>query len=282
MDNSKSFKKMNMKRVNYSKYPWWLIIKFYWFRLTVVSLIWFIYDFSVYSFGTFNTIIIGEVIPNGTLYENWGWSVVFNLFYMPGAFLGAFVGDYLGPRLTLAIGVGAQGIIGIAMSACLKSLKKHVAGFVVVFGIFSTFGEFGPGNNTGLLASKTCASSIRGQYYGIAAAIGKIGAFVGTWVFPAIQKHYAYSEDLSLQVPFYVSSALCLFSAFLTIFFVPPVGQDAINKEDRLFKEYLEENGFDIRLLGDSGVVTQYQEDEDIGVISDEKDDTVKVQQKNV
>ena len=92
--------------------------------------------FSVYSFGTFNTIIIGEVIPNGTLYENWGWSVVFNLFYMPGAFLGAFVGDYLGPRLTLAIGVGAQGIIGIAMSACLKSLKKHVAGFVVVFGIF--------------------------------------------------------------------------------------------------------------------------------------------------
>ena len=124
MDNSKSFKKMNMKRVNYSKYPWWLIIKFYWFRLTVVSLIWFIYDFSVYSFGTFNTIIIGEVIPNGTLYENWGWSVVFNLFYMPGAFLGAFVGDYLGPRLTLAIGVGAQGIIGIAMSACLKSLKN--------------------------------------------------------------------------------------------------------------------------------------------------------------
>ena len=49
-----------------------------------------------------------------------------------------------------------------------------------------------------------------------------------------------------------------------------------------MFKEYLEENGVDIRLLGDSGVVTQYQEDEDIGVISDEKDDTVKVQQKNV
>ena len=237
---------------------------------------------SVYSFGTFNAIILGQIIPDAPLWQQWGWSVVFNLFYMPGAFLGAFVGDYLGPRLTLAIGVGAQGIIGIAMSACLKSLKKHIAGFVVVFGIFSTFGEFGPGNNTGLLASKTCASSIRGQYYGIAAAIGKIGAFVGTWVFPAIQKHYAYNDDLSLQVPFYVSSALCLFSAFLTIFFVPPVGQDAINKEDRLFKEYLEENGFDIRLLGDSGVVTQYQEDEDIGVISDEKDDTVKVQQKNV
>ena len=60
------------------------------------------------------------------------------------------------------------------------------------------------------------------------------------------------------------------FQCILTIFFVPPVGQDAINKEDRLFKEYLEENGFDIRLLGDSGVVTNIKKMK-IGVISDEK-----------
>ena len=130
------------------------------------------------------------------------------------------------------------------------------------------------------MASKTCASSIRGQYYGIAAAIGKNWCLCGYLGIPSNSKHYAYSEDLSLQVPFYVSSALCLFSAFLTIFFVPPVGQDAINKEDRLFKEYLEENGFDIRLLGDSGVVTQYQEDEDIGVISDEKTIPLKYNRK--
>lgn len=31
-------------------YPYWLILKFYWSRLIVVSLIWFIYDFSSYSF----------------------------------------------------------------------------------------------------------------------------------------------------------------------------------------------------------------------------------------
>ena len=285
MSNSNSFSKMNMKRVKYRDYPWWLIIKFYWFRLTIVSLIWFIYDFSVYSFGTFNTIIIEQIIPNGSLYQNWGWSVVFNLFYMPGTILGALSADYIGPRLTLALGVAAQGIIGIAMSACLGTLRKHIAGFVVVFGIFTAFGEFGPGNNTGLLASKTSATSIRGQYYGIAAAMGKIGAFVGTWVFPAIQRKYASNEnpDLELQVPFYVSSALCLFSALLTIFFVPPVGQDSINKEDRLFKEYLEQNGFDIRRLGDGGEVTQIAGDviidssESVG-----KDDEIKINQKSV
>ncbi|KAI5956234.1 hypothetical protein KGF54_000709 [Candida jiufengensis] len=284
LKDSKSFTKLHMKKVNYKDYPLWLIVKFYWFRLSVISLIWFIYDFSVYSFGTFNTIIIGEIIPNGSLYQQWGWSVVFNLFYMPGAFVGAFVGDYLGPRLTLALGVGIQGIIGFAMSAKLDDLKKHVAGFVVVFGIFSTFGEFGPGNNTGLLASKTCATPIRGQYYGIAAAIGKIGAFVGTWVFPAIQKHYAYSDKLALQVPFYVSSALCLFSALLAIFFVPPVGQDSINKEDKLFLEYLTENGFDIRKLGDYGTVdlsnSPIETSDD--VVYDTKNEDVHIQQKDL
>jgi hypothetical protein len=32
-----------------------------------------------------------------------------------------------------------------------------------------------------LLASKSGPTAVRGQYYGIAAAIGKIGAFGGSW-----------------------------------------------------------------------------------------------------
>ena len=280
MNDSKSFQKLHMKSVRYRDYPWWLIVKFYWFRLTIVSLIWFIYDFSAYSFGTFNSIIIDEIIPDAPIWQQWGWSVVFNLFYIPGAFLGAIAGDYIGPRLTLTIGVACQGIIGIAMSACLKSLKRHIAGFVVVFGIFTSFGEFGPGDNIGLLASKTSATAIRGQYYGIAAAIGKIGAFVGTWVLPAIQTHYAYDDEVALQVQFLVSAALCLFSAGLTFFFCPPVGQDAINREDRDFVAYLKENGFDINLLGETGHVSEVTHESDS--FDKEKIDTIRVDNDSV
>jgi hypothetical protein len=32
---------------------------------------------------------------------------------------------------------------------------------VVVYGIFLALGEFGPGDNIGLIASKTCATGIR-------------------------------------------------------------------------------------------------------------------------
>ena len=111
--------------------------RFYWFRLLVVSLIWFIYDFSSYSFGIYSSawlaIILGKKAP---LWKTFGWNTVVNLFYIPGAILGAFVSDWIGPRYTLAFGVAAQGIVGYIMAAAYPKLNTpgNVGAFVVVYG----------------------------------------------------------------------------------------------------------------------------------------------------
>lgn len=258
MKNSDAYDKLNMKTVK--KFPLWLVIKFYWFRLTIVSIVWFVYDFSVYSFGLYSSYIFTVIIPNSDIYKTWGWNVVFNLFYLPGTFLGGFSTDYLGPRLTLFIGLFLQAIIGFGMTAGYSSLKHHMGGFVVVFGIFMTLGEFGPGNNVGCLASKTSATPIRGQYYGIAAAVGKAGAFVGTYVFPVIMRNNGGSDsDKGITTAFYVSSAMCLFSAILVLFFCPSVGQDAIEKEDNAFVEYLRDNGYDVSQMGNGTVLVDFE-----------------------
>lgn len=118
--------------------------------------------------------------------------------------------------------------------------------------IFLSLGEAGPGDNIGLVASKTSATAIRGQYYAIAAAMGKIGAFVGTYVFPIIQDH-APGGSTSVrggQDPFFVSSSLCIFSAFLAWFLLPHIGQDTITDEDLNFRAYLEESGWDTTKMG--------------------------------
>ncbi|CAH2350783.1 major glycerophosphoinositol permease Git3p [[Candida] railenensis] len=252
-----AFEKLNFNRKGV-RVPYWLIVKFYWFRLLIVSLIWFIYDFSAYSFGIYSSTIISGIIPDGDIYKTYGWTTVLYLFYIPGFFLGALSADYIGPRLTLALGTGLQGIVGFIMAALYEHLSKHVGAFIAVYGIFTALGEYGPGDNIGLLASKTSATPIRGQYYGIAAAIGKIGAFVGTYIFPIIIKNAGGDETVrGNQMPFYVSSALCIFSALLAIFFCPSVGQDAINKEDEDFINYLNDNGFDINLLGNGTILEE-------------------------
>ncbi|KAK2811253.1 hypothetical protein FQN50_002350 [Emmonsiellopsis sp. PD_5] len=234
------------------KYPVWLIVKFYWKRLSIVALIWFIYNFSVYAFGIYSSawlqLVLSEDAP---LWKSFGWNTVVNLFYIPGSFAGAFVSDWIGPRYALAVGVFAQGIIGFIMSGCYKFLAtaQNVAAFVVVYGIFLSLGELGPGDNIGLIASKTSATAVRGQYYGIAAACGKIGAFVGTYVFPIIQEN-APNPIRAGQDPFFVASALCIFSAGLAVFALPHIGQDTITTEDARFRQYLQENGYDTSTMG--------------------------------
>lgn len=243
------FTKNNFKR---TKVPYLLVIKYYGPRLIVVSLIWFIYDFSVYSFGIYSSTILNIIIPDGNLYKTFGWNTVINLFYMPGAFLGAFASDYLGPRLTLVVGVSLQAIVGYIMASQYENLSHHVASFVVVYGIFLSLGEFGPGDQIGTICSKTSASSIRGQYYGTAAAVGKIGAFIGTKTFPYIIKHFGGPDSVKgNQAPFWISSSLCLFSACLALFCLPSLGQDQIMVEDEKFRDYLTSNGFDTSLMGD-------------------------------
>lgn len=274
MVNSESFQKMSMKNVK--KIPYFLIFKFYWFRLTIVSLIWFIYDFSAYSFGIYSSIIIQNVVPDGNLYQTFGWNVVLMLFYIPGAFLGALGSDYIGPRFSIVLGTFLQGVVGFIMSGCYPKLKEHIGAFVVVYGIFTSLGEFGPGDNIGAMASKTSATSIRGVYYGIASSTGKIGAFVGTWVFPVIIKNAGGdTTDKGNQAPFYVSSALCIFSAFLALFFCPSVGQDAINQEDNDFINYLKENNYDVSQIGDGSFANNTTVEDALSTRKDKREGSV-------
>lgn len=242
------FKRESMKRV---KTPYWLVIKYYWFRLGVVSLIWFIYDFSGYSFGIYSSTIVDNIIGDSAgLAATFGWNTVINLFYIPGAMLGSVFSDWVGPKIALIVGVSLQGLVGFLMAGLYPHLAKpsNVGGFAVVYGIFLSLGEFGPGDNIGLVASKTCATGVRGQYYAIAAAIGKIGAFVGTYIFPYIEAAGG-NDNTSAQYPFYVSSALCLFSACIALL-LPHIGQDTITTEDIKFRAYLESHGWDTSQLG--------------------------------
>jgi hypothetical protein len=54
--------------------------------------------------------------------------------------------------------------------------------------------------------------------------MGKVGAFVGTYVFPVIQDN-APNAVRAGQDPFFVSSSLCIFSAALALFLLPHIGQ---------------------------------------------------------
>ncbi|PNS15121.1 Cell division control protein 45 [Sphaceloma murrayae] len=251
LNEPEAYKRNSMAK---TKTPWMLVIRYYGFRLFIVSLIWFIYDFSAYSFGIFSSTIVSNLLGSETaLWKSFGWNTLINFFYMPGCIAGSFISDWIGPRKTLAYGVLAQAVVGFIMAGCYAPLSNpsNVGGFVVVYGIFLSLGELGPGDNIGLVASKTCATAVRGQYYGLAAAFGKIGAFVGTQVLSILYNKYEDTDPVKAgQYPFFISSALCVLSAALAFFALPHIGQDTIDQEDIKFREYLSSNGYDTSKMG--------------------------------
>ncbi|KAF8071986.1 putative metabolite transporter [Lyophyllum atratum] len=253
MDEPTRYKKDSMKS---ARIPYRLIFKRYGVRFAAISFTWFLYDFIVYPFGIYSSTIVDNITGKSTsLTVVLGWNVVINLFYMPGTLIGAFVVDYLGPKWTMITGLLLQAVIGFFMSGFYEQLVKHIGGFAVVYGIFLSFGEFGPGNNLGLLASKSSPTAVRGQFYGLAAAIGKVGAFVGTWAFPPMikGKSIPFGGDATVRGntgPFWVGSGLAILSALVTYFFIHPLTQDGMEVEDREFREYLEANGYDTRQMG--------------------------------
>jgi len=249
MDEPERFKKDSMK---HARIPYMLIIRRYGVSLAALSFVWFLYDFIVYPFGLYSSVVVNNVTGGSTdLTVVLGWNVVINLFYMPGTLGGAFIVDYLGPKYTMITGLLLQAIVGFIMSGLYQRLTNHIAAFAVVYGIFLSFGEVGPGNCLGLLASKTSPTAVRGQFYGIAAAVGKVGAFVGTWAFPPIIK--AFGGDTTARGntgPFWIGSGLAVLSATVVFFFVKPLTHDGMIEEDRKFREYLEENGYDTSFMG--------------------------------
>lgn len=186
-------------------------------------------------------MIIGD---SASIYVVLGWNVVINLFYIPGTMLGALALDYVKPKRMIIAMLIVQAVIGFIMSGLYDKLSQpqNIAAFAVVYGLFLSFGEAGPcvlratpsmltlrrGNCIGLLASKSSPTGFRGQYYGLAAAIGKIGAFAGTWAFPALIADFPADSNRGITGPFYLGSGLAILAAIIAFIFVRELDADSM------------------------------------------------------
>ncbi|TXT09303.1 uncharacterized protein COLE_03237 [Cutaneotrichosporon oleaginosum] len=251
MHEPQSYLRNNMR---HTRIPYALILRRYWARLLAVSVIWFIYDWITYPFGMYSDTIVARAAPNASFAQTLGWGCLVNAFYVPGTIAGSFLADWIGPKYCLITGLVLQAVFGFALSGAYDRFFPTASGAALTLTLVLAFGEVGPGNNLGLLASKAIGpTAARGQLYGIAAAIGKVGAFIGSYTFPQIQADMdARSAYLGHTGLFYIGAALAGFSAIIALC-LPNIKPDAMADEDVLFREYLAAHGFDVSRMGEPG-----------------------------
>eukprot|EP00026_Physarum_polycephalum_P006308 Phypoly_transcript_06350.p1 GENE.Phypoly_transcript_06350~~Phypoly_transcript_06350.p1 ORF type:complete len:476 (+),score=50.75 Phypoly_transcript_06350:299-1726(+) len=237
--------------ISRAKTPWLLVFKKYGRRVAAIAVVWFLYDFISYPFGIYSSTILSLIIPNGTLAQQFGWNTVINLFFIPGTMLGAPLSDLLGPARCLMLFVFIQGCFGFALAGGYSYFVQHVGGFAVMYGLFLAFGEAGPGNNIGLVAAKAYPSNLRGRLYSMGAAIGKMGAFAGSYAFTDLIKDFGGANTVHGQTgPIWIASGMAILSGLIAWTFFPKLTQDCILDEDTEWLSYLKANGYDTTELG--------------------------------
>ena len=149
---------------------------------------WFLFDYAYYGNTLSLPSILKSVAPGAGLEAKLAWTLgIFVVFALPGYLLAVAKMDRIGHRRLQFIGFAVMtlcfGLLGI-----FPALTAHIAPFLLIFGLSYFFVEFGPNTTTFVLPSEVFPVSVRTTGHGIAAGIGKLGAFIGVFLVPQLQK----------------------------------------------------------------------------------------------
>ncbi|GAA5841554.1 hypothetical protein JCM3766R1_003985 [Sporobolomyces carnicolor] len=210
-----------------SRVPYNLVFKYYWKSLIGTCGVWFIYDF----------VETGKEKIRKTA----EWQLLLSTIALPGCIVGALLVNKLGRRNLMILGFTGYLIIGLIVGIAYPQLSKpaNVGIFIFLYGMLACFGNLGPGNTLGLTSAESYATAVRGTCYGLSAAIGKVGAVVGTETFNPIKIHLGQRWT-------FIIAALCgLLGIFVAYFFIRnDLGAD-LSEEDANFEAYLRANGWE-------------------------------------
>src|SRR5579862_230288 len=177
---------------------------------------WFLFDYAYYGNTLSLPSILKQVAPLATLQTKLAWTLgIFVVFALPGYLLAIAKMDRIGHRRLQFIGFAVMALCFIALGA-FPTLTTTVAPFLAIFGVSYFFIEFGPNTTTFVMPSEVFPVNMRTTGHGIAAGIGKLGAFVGVFLVPQLQKH------IQLQGMLLVAASASVVGLLLTMVLPEP------------------------------------------------------------
>jgi PHS family inorganic phosphate transporter-like MFS transporter len=177
---------------------------------------WLFFDYAYYGNTLSLPAILKEVSPTASLDVQLLWTLgIFVVCAVPGYVMAFTFMDRIGHRKLQLIGFGVMAAAFLVLGA-FEPLTRIVAPFLAIFGLSYFFVQFGPNMTTFVLPSEVFPVKARTTGHGIAAGIGKLGAFIGVFLVPALQK------SIGLRLMLIVSAAAAVSGAALTMLLPEP------------------------------------------------------------
>ena len=180
---------------------------------------WFLLDYAYYGNTISTPQIISLISPHSTATTTIAIQLaIFAVAAVPGYVLAIARMDRIGHRRLQLAGFAMMAAC-FALIAAVPGMTTTVAPFLIVYGISYFFTEFGPNVTTFVLPGELFPVSVRATGHGIAAGVGKLGAFIGVFVFPVLQ------TSLGLRGTLLLTAGVSVLGALLTLVLPEPAGR---------------------------------------------------------
>lgn len=206
---------------------------------------WFALDVAFYGTSIFsNTMIYSIIGAHATPSTVYSYivrsteltSLIFLVFAFPGYWAAVFLIDAAGRRSLQLLGFGFMAAIYVAI-ATMPFLLSDTFYLVALYGSSFFFINMGPNTTTFVVPVEVFPTRIRTTGHGIAAASGKLGAFISAFLFPFALNSIHLSGVFS-------SLAIVAFVGLVVTAILIPEGSskrlELISGEERLLKTYSE------------------------------------------
>jgi MFS family permease len=148
---------------------------------------WLLFDYAYYGNTLSLPTILGKVSPTASIDVQLLLTLaIFVGCAVPGYILAINFMDRIGHRRLQLIGFSVMAVAFLVLGL-VPFLTANVAPFLAIFGLSYLFIEFGPNTTTFVLPSELFPLRSRTTGHGISAGVGKLGAFVGVFLVPALE-----------------------------------------------------------------------------------------------
>jgi MFS family permease len=180
---------------------------------------WFLLDYAYYGNTISTPQILGLISPHASTMTKIALQLaIFVVAAVPGYVLAIARLDRIGHRRLQLAGFAMMALC-FAIIAVIPGMTTMVVPFLLVYGVSYFFTEFGPNMTTFVMPSELYPVTMRTTGHGISAGIGKLGAFIGVFLFPVLQ------TSLGLRGTLLLTAGVSVLGFALTLVLPEPAGR---------------------------------------------------------
>ena len=180
---------------------------------------WFLLDYAYYGNTISTPQILGLISPHASTMTKIALQLaIFVVAAVPGYVLAIACLDRIGHRRLQWTGFAAMGLCFLVIAA-VPGMTTTVAPFLLVYGVSYFFTEFGPNMTTFVMPSEIYPVAMRATGHGISAGVGKLGAFIGVFLFPVL------NSSLGLRGTLLLTAGVSVAGMALTFVLPEPAGR---------------------------------------------------------